>query len=92
MSEQSTRLTKKDLEKQAGLPEVYKKALEHALYETSLPDDPEDAIWPEYFRAEVVLTESGSELHEWDKLDDLEYCTEANWFQAGWKARDKAKL
>jgi len=44
MSEQLFKLTKEDLEKQVGIPEVYKKAIEHAISEMALPDDPEDEI------------------------------------------------
>lgn len=90
MTEKLTRLTKEELEKYAGLPGIYKEAIEHAIYEMALPDDPEDAIWPEFFRAEVVNVESESEIR--DELEEDEYVTEAGWFQAGWKAREKAKL
>lgn len=90
--ELTSRLTKENLEKQFGIPEVYKKAIEHAISEMSIPDDPADQEWPDYFRAEVVLTESGSQLSAEDELDDHFYVTEAGWFQSGWKAREKADL
>ena len=90
MSEHPARLTEEELQNQVGLPEIYKTAIEHAIYEMALPDDPEDAIWPDFFRAEVVNVEADSELC--DELKDDEYVTEAAWFQAGWKARNKAEL
>lgn len=92
MSERISKLTKEDLEKQMGIPEVYKKAIEHAIYEMALPDDPADAIWPDYFRANVVSMELECQVSEDDELDDHFYVTEAGWFQAGWKAREKACL
>lgn len=90
MANKLTRLTKEELGKYADLPGIYKEAIEHAIHEMALPDDPEDAIWPECFRAEVVNVESECELL--DGLKEDEYVTEAGWFQAGWKAREKAKL
>ena len=90
MTKKLTRLTKEELEKYASLPKIYEEAIEHAIYKMALPDDPEDAIWPEFFRDEVVNVESDCELC--DELKEDEYVTEAGWFQAGWKAREKAKL
>jgi len=87
MTERLSKLTKEDLEKQVYLPEYYKKAIEHAIYEMALPDDPADAEWPDYFRAEVLSMEKDCELLDEDKIDDHFYVTEAGWFQAGWKAR-----
>ena len=83
-------MTKEELEARTDIPEIYKKAIEHAIYEMALPDDPADAIWPDYFRAEVVTVELGCSLNEDDEVDDHFYNTEAGWFQAGWKARGKA--
>ena len=90
MSEVPAKLAKEDLEKQLGIPEVYKKAIEHALFEMAIPDDPEDKEWPDYFRAEVVKVEQGCALNDDDELAGNFYDTEAAWFQAGWKAREKA--
>ncbi len=80
-------MTKEDLEVQRGIPTAYKKAIEHAIFEMSIPDEPEDAEWPDYFRGEVVEVEVNSVLNEDDEVDDHFYVTEAGWFQAGWKAR-----
>ena len=80
-------MTKEELEAQRCLPTVYKKAIEHAIFEMSIPDDPDDAEWPDYFRGEVMATEEHSALNEDDEIDDHFYVTEAAWFQAGWKAR-----
>jgi len=85
-----SKLTKEDLEKQLGIPEVYKEAIEHAIGEMALPDDPADKVWPDYFRAEVVTMELDCRISEEDKLNDHFYCTEAAWFQTGWEAREKA--
>ena len=90
MTNKLTRLTKEELKQYADLPGIYKEAIEHAIHEMALPDDPEDAMWPEFFRAEVVNVESECELC--DELKEDEYVTEAGWFQGGWKAREKAKL
>jgi len=54
----------------------------------ALSDDPADAVWPDYFRAEVVKVELESQLNDDDELADDFYNTEAAWFQSGWKARD----
>jgi hypothetical protein len=89
MSEQISKLTKEDLEKQIGIPEVYKRAIEHAILEMTIPEDPEDKVWPSYFRAEVVSCEVNNVLNDDDELDDHFYVNEAGWFQAGWKAREK---
>src|SRR4030042_1612495 len=87
MAEKLVRLTKGELEKRVGLPTIYKKAIEHAIYEMSMPDDLADAVWPDFFRAEVVNVEAACELC--DELKEDEYETEAGWFQAGWKAGEK---
>lgn len=92
MSNAPSKLTKEDLEKQVGIPGVYKKAIEHAIYEMALPDDPADQVWPDYFRAEVVKVEMGCQIDEDDELDNHFYTTEAGWFQAGWKARENASV
>lgn len=92
MSEPLAPMTKEDLEKQVAIPEVYKKAIEHAIFEMTIPEDLEDKVWPDYFRADVVSVELGSVLNEDDELDDHFYTTEAAWFQAGWKAREKASV
>ena len=90
MSEVISKLNKEDLEKQLSIPEVYKKAIEHAIFEMSIADDPEDAEWPDYFRWEIVTMELNCALKEDAEIDDHFYTTEAAWFQAGWKAREKA--
>jgi len=89
MSEMPIKLTKEDLEKQVGIPEVLKKAIEHALFEMAIPEDPEDKVWPDYFRGEVVSVEIKSVIAPGVEVDDDFYTTEAAWFQAGWKAREK---
>lgn len=86
MDKKLVRLTREELEVQINLPLIYKQAIAHALEEMVLPDDTEDAIWPDFFRAEVVNMESACELL--DELKEDEYITEAGWFQSGWKARD----
>ena len=83
------KLSKEDLEKQIGIPDILKRAIEHAIFEMALPDDPEDGEWPDYFRAEVVMVESSCELTPGVEVDDQFYTTEAGWFQAGWKAQKK---
>ena len=84
------KMTREDLEKQLGIPDVLKKAIEHAIYEMALPDDLEDKEWPDYFRAEVAKMESECTLIPGTEVDDHYYVTEAGWFQAGWKARGNA--
>lgn len=81
------RISKDELRQKVRLPQFYKDAIEEAIRQMSIPDDPADAVWPDYFRAEVVRVESECELL--DKLQDDEYQTEAGWFQAGWKAREE---
>ena len=87
MNNQPAKLTKEELQKQVGLPTVYKEAIEHAICQTTLLDDPEEALCSDYFRAEVVVTESDNELRNDAKLKEDAYYIEAIWFQAGWKAR-----
>ena len=84
-------MTKEELEKRTDIPEVHKKAIEHAIWEGVDPEDPEDKVWPDYFRAEEVECQLGCELHDDDELDDDEYVTDAVWFEVGWKAREKMK-
>lgn len=91
MNNQSVKLTKEDLQKQVGLPTVYKEAIEHAIYETTLPDECEEALCSDYFRAEVLTAESDNELRNGDKLKEDEYYIESIWFQAGWKARQRCE-
>lgn len=90
MGEVPAKMTKEELELQVGIPKVYKKAIEHAIFEMTDPKDPEDKVWPDYFRAEVVSCELANALNDDDQVDDHFYVTEAGWFQAGWKAKDKA--
>jgi hypothetical protein len=85
-------MTKEELSVQVAIPKPYKDAIEHAIFEMAIPDDPEDKVWPDYFRAEVVECEKNSVLSDSDEVDDHFYVTEAGWFQAGWKAKDKALL
>ena len=87
MTKGLVRLTKDQLERQIKLPNIYKTAIEQAIYQVVNPDEPEDAVWPEFFRAEVVNMEADCELRE--RLEDDEYMTEACWFQSGWKARER---
>jgi hypothetical protein len=87
MPKRFVRVTKEELRTKVKLPQFYKDAIEHAIYEMSIPTDLDDTIWPDYFRAEVINMEADCELL--DKLDDDEYVTEAGWFQSGWKANEK---
>jgi hypothetical protein len=80
-------ISKEELNHKVRLSQFYKDAIERAIYEMSIPDDPCDAIWPDYFRAEVVNVEADCELLK--QLKEGEYETEAGWFQAGWKAKEK---
>jgi len=81
-------MTKEELETLKGFPEVHKKAIELSILNWCGPDDPEDKVWPDYYRAEEVEALSGCEIFEADKLDDAvaEYDTDCVWFQSGWKA------
>ena len=88
-------MTKEELEAQRSIPSVYKKAIEHALFEMSIPGDLEDTEWPNYFRGHVVDIELNCALPENAELDNDFYTTEAGWFQAGWndiagELKDKA--
>lgn len=89
MNNRPAKLTKEELQKQVGFPTVYKEAIEHAICDVSSPNDTEDVLWSDYFRAEVVVVESYNELRNDDKLKDAEYCIEATWFLSGWEARQK---
>ena len=91
MSEPLIPMTKEELEKRTDIPEVYKKAIEHAIWEWSNPNDPEDEVWPDYFRADEVECLLGGELQDDDKLVSDEYETDCVWFEAGWKARENMK-
>ena len=84
-------MTKEELELRRAVPEVYKKAIEHSIWESAFPEELEDKVWPDYFRADEVETLLGCELHEEDELDEDEFVTECMWFGAGWKAREQAK-
>ena len=86
MTEIPPKLTREELAIQVEIPQILKQAIEDAIYEMALPDDPEDEIWPDYFRAEVAKVEIESTLSPGVEVDDHFYVTEAGWFQAGWKA------
>lgn len=85
MSKAFKPITKEELEKRAEIPKVHREAIEHALWEMVLPE-PEDEIWPDYFRAEEVAVLSACVLSEEDFVDKGEYNSDCGWFQAGWKA------
>lgn len=78
-------ITKEELEKLANFPKVHKEAIESAIGEFVL-DDPEDKIWPDYFRGEMVNVQQGMEISEDDELERGTYETECVWFQSGWMA------
>ena len=80
-------MTKDQLARLKGFPEIHKKFIEKAIYEMTIPDDPKDAVWPDYFRAEMVEVQQACVISEKDELYDGEYETEAAWFEAGWKAK-----
>ncbi|MBA7602298.1 hypothetical protein ES703_09386 [subsurface metagenome] len=88
MSKPLKPMTKEELERRTDIPEVHKKAIEHAIWEGVDPDDPEDKVWPDYFRADEVECQLGCQISEDDELEDDEYETECIWFQVGWKARE----
>jgi hypothetical protein len=92
VSSQSTTLTKEQLQKAAVLPPVYKEALERAIRDMMSPDDVEEALCANYFRAEVVACESENELRDDDKLQEDEYSLQAIWFLAGWQARQRMEV
>jgi hypothetical protein len=86
---QSTTLTKEELQRQSVLPSVYKEALEHAIVDMFALDDVDEALCSNYFRAEVVACESENLLRDDDKLEEDEYSLQAIWFIAGWQARQR---
>lgn len=90
MIKPSKPMTREELEARTDIPEVHKKAIEHAIWESVDPDDPEDKVWPDYFRAEEVECQLGCQISEEDELDDDEYENDCVWFVVGWKAREKA--
>lgn len=79
-------MTEQELKNLTNFPEVHKKAIEHAIWESTGPDDPEDKVWPDYFRAEEVACQLGCKISEDDKLAENEYEGDCVWFQSGWKA------
>ena len=81
-------MTKDELAAMPGFPQVHKDALEKAIWNGVLTDDPEDKEWPDYFRAEEVECQLGCLISEDDELEDGEYETECIWFSCGWKARN----
>lgn len=83
-------LTKEELAALPDLPQAYKDAIECSLLNWSDPDDPEDKVWPDYFRGEVVESLRGCAISDDDELVDDEYDTKCVWFQCGWKARERA--
>lgn len=89
MAEPSEPMTKEDLEKQAFLPKAYKEAIEHAIHEMADPEDPEDQIWPDYFRGVAIGFEKLMLHQENDEVDIHSWEDEAAWFQEGWKVRDR---
>ncbi|MBA7468392.1 hypothetical protein ES707_03640 [subsurface metagenome] len=91
MSKPVKPMTREELEARTDIPEVHKKAIEHAIWEGVDPDDPEDKVWPDYFRAAEVECQLGCQLSDDDELEDDEYETDCVWFAAGWKAREKAQ-
>ena len=93
MSKKLKPMTKEELETLKGFPEVHKKAIEHAVWESTIADDPADKVWPDYFRAEEVGCQLECEISESDNAKSLEREYEGNcvWFQSGWKAAIKAE-
>ena len=47
MSKPSKPMTKEELERRTDIPQVHKKAIEHAIWEGVDSRDPEDKIWPD---------------------------------------------
>ena len=87
MSEPLKPMTEEELAAKDDIPQVHKDAIEQSIRNWSLPDDPEDKEWPDYFRAAEVQCQLGCEIGEDDELEDGEYDTDCVWFAAGWKAR-----
>jgi len=81
-------MTKEQLAAQTDIPEGCKAAIEHAIWECTLPSDPnEDKTWADHFRALEVQCERECEpLNEY-AID--EYEKEATWFKSGWEAREE---
>jgi hypothetical protein len=92
VNKQSTTLTKEEVQRQSVLPPVYKEALERAIVDMFAPDDVDEALCSNYFRAEVVACESANALRDDDKLEDDEYTVQAIWFLAGWQARQRTEV
>jgi len=79
-------MTKEQLEAQTDIPEGCKVAIEHAIWEHTDHNDPEeDKTWADHFRAlEVRIERECEPLNEY-KIDAYE--VEAMWFRSGWEAR-----
>jgi len=92
VSNKPAKLTKEELQKQVGLPAVYKEAIEHAIVDMFALDDADEALCSNYFRAEVVACESENELRNDDELKEDEYSLQAIWFIAGWSARQRKEV
>lgn len=79
-------LTKEQLVEMADFPEAHKKAIEHAIWEMTSPDDTRDHRWPNHFRAAEVTCQLECQISDDDKLAKDEYEMDCVWFGAGWKA------
>ncbi|MBA7677812.1 hypothetical protein ES703_86076 [subsurface metagenome] len=79
-------LTKELLAEMVNFPEAHKKAIEHAIWEMTLPDDPRDHRWPNHFRAAEVNCQLECQISDDDKPAEDEYEGDCVWFGAGWKA------
>ncbi len=82
-------LTKEQLAEMDGIPEVYKKAIEHAIWESTSPEDPIDKVWPDYFRAAEVNSLLECKISDDDVVEMVEYQMNCIDFSAGWKAAYK---
>jgi len=82
-------MTKEELAAHTEIPQVYKDALEEAIYQWSGPEDEEDRVWPDYFRGDVIGGELGNVLKSDDVLEDDEYQDKCIAFQTGWKLREQ---
>ena len=92
MSKPLKPMTKEELERRTDIPQVHKKAIEHAIWESVDSEDPEDKVWPDYFRADEVECQLGCELHDDDELKNNEYVSDCMWFASGWKARENMSV
>ena len=78
-------MTKDELATSEEITRNHVEAIEKAIGEFVL-DEPEDKVWPDYFRGNIFEVLSNVILDPDEKVKDSEYETECVWFQAGWMA------